>query len=391
MNILLLAPHPFFQNRGTSIAVKLLLKVLSEQDHRIKLLTYPGGENVEIANCTITHLPAIPCLRNVKPGPSWKKIIYDLLMFFSTRKLVCQHKFDLIHAVEESVFIATILQKHTGLPFVYDMDSSLSRQIVEKYIFLRFLLPVLEKLEKTVVKGSTGILAVCKSVEDTVRKYDSNKLIQRLEDISLLPSNHIVLIKNNKKIKINGHVIMYIGNLEKYQGIDLLLESFKIASKVLSDAHLVIIGGAKNDIKFYKKRSLQLGIAEKTLFTGPQPLSDLPIYFAQADILISPRIKGYNTPMKIYSYLDSGKAVLATRLPTHTQVLNDDISYLVEPDKRSIASGMIELLGNERLRNRLALKARQYVKEKYSFEAYQRKLLNFYGIIERKLLKNNRH
>lgn len=391
MNILLLAPHPFFQNRGTSIAVKFLLKVLSEQDHRIKLLTYPGGENVEIANCTITRLPAIPCLRNVKPGPSWKKIIYDLLMFFSTRKLVCQHKFDLIHAVEESVFIAKILQKHTGLPFVYDMDSSLSRQIVEKYIFLRFLLPVLEKLEKTAVKGSTGVLAVCKSVEDTVRKYDPNKLIQRLEDISLLPSNHIVPIEKDKKIKINGPVIMYIGNLEKYQGIDLLLESFKIASKVLSDAHLVIIGGAKNDIKFYKKRSLQLGIAEKTLFTGPQPLSDLPIYFAQADILISPRIKGYNTPMKIYSYLDSGKAVLATRLPTHTQVLNDDISYLVEPERRSIASGMIELLGNERLRNRLALKARQYVKERYSFEAYQRKLLNFYGSIERELLKNNRH
>jgi len=391
MNILLLAPHPFFQNRGTSIAVKLLLKVLSEQDHRIKLLTYPEGENVEIANCTITRLPAIPCLRNVKPGPSWKKIIYDLLMFFVARKLVCQHKFDLIHAVEESVFIAKILQKHTGLPFVYDMDSSLSRQIVEKYIFLRFLLPVLEKLEKTAVKGSTGVLAVCKSVEDTVRKYDPNKLIQRLEDISLLPSNHIVPIKNNKKIKINGPVIMYIGNLEKYQGIDLLLESFKIASKVLSDAHLVIIGGAKNDIKFYKKRSLQLGIAEKTLFTGPQPLSDLPIYFAQADILISPRIKGYNTPMKIYSYLDSGKAVLATRLPAHTQVLNDDIAYLVKPESRSIASGMIELLGNERLRNRLALKARQYVKEKYSFEAYQRKLLNFYGIIERELLKNNRH
>ena len=49
-------------------------------------------------------------------------------------------------------------------------------------------------------------------------------------------------------------------------------------------------------------------------------------------MLVSPRLKGLNTPMKIYSYLDSGSAVLATRLRTHTQVLDDGIAYLVEPE-----------------------------------------------------------
>lgn len=389
MNILLLAPHPFFQDRGTPIAVKLLLEVLSEQGFKIRVLTYAEGENVEIANCTITRLPAIPCIKNVKPGPSWKKILYDLLMLSEARKIVRLHRFDLIHAVEESTFIAINLKKRFGIPFIYDMDSFLSKQIVDKYGFSRFLLPIFKNLEKKAVKYSIGVLAVCKSIEDAVRKYDPNKLIQSLEDISLLPSGPMYFIDKDKKIKTNGPVIMYVGNLEKYQGIDLLLESFKIASKALPDTHLMIIGGAEKHIKFYKKRALKLDIVEKTAFIGPCSISELPIYFAQADILVSPRTRGYNTPMKIYSYLDSGKAVLATRLPAHTQVLNDEIAHLVESDRQSMASGMIELLKNSKLRIRLAAQAKKRVKEEYSFEAYQRKLSSFYKAIDRKLQKKS--
>ena len=53
---------------------------------------------------------------------------------------------------------------------------------------------------------------------------------------------------------------------------------------------------------------------------------------AQADVLVSPRTRGNNTPMKIYSYLDAGRAVLATDLPTHTQVLTPECARLAPAD-----------------------------------------------------------
>lgn len=385
MNILLLAPQPFFQNRGTPIAVKLVLESLSIEGHRIKVLTYPEGENVELANCEILRLPAVPGLKNVKPGLSWKKIVYDLLMFFKARKLARQCRFDLVHAVEESAFIAKNIRKSFGIPYVYDMDSSLSQQVVEKYGFLSLLLPILEQIEKTAIKSSIGVIPVCKSIEDTVLKYDPNKLVQRLEDISLLARGDVDVSKEGKRINTDGPVVMYVGNLEKYQGIDLLLDSFQIVSQTVKDANLAIIGGAERDINFYKNLSVELGTDEKILFMGPRPVSDLRLYLEQADILVSPRIKGYNTPMKIYSYLDSGKAVLATRLLTHTQVLDDEIAYLVEPNVQSMASGMVKLLRNESLRNQLADQAKQRVQEEYTFEAYQRKLCSFYDILEKKV------
>lgn len=381
MKILLLAPQPFFQNRGTPIAVKLLIETLCAQGHRISVLTYPEGEDVDIDGCEIIRLPAFPGVKNVKPGPSWKKIFYDLVMFFKVRKMIRKREFSLIHCIEESAFMAYTLKSY-GIPYVYDMDSVLSEQIGEKYASLQFLLPLLERLEKNVIKGSIGILAVCRAIEEKVIRYIPGKYTQRLEDITLLPTEDDCSSDKGVDLQIDGKVVMYIGNLEKYQGIDLLLDSFAIVTKQSPDVFLVIVGGSDEDIKYYQIRCVNLEISEKIMFVGPRPISELSQYFAQADILVSPRIKGFNTPMKIYSYLDSGKAVLATCLPTHTQVLDEEIACLVEPDPQSMATGMDSLLHNSALRKELAGQAKQRVKQEYTLTAYKRKLIAFYSKIE---------
>ena len=61
-------------------------------------------------------------------------------------------------------------------------------------------------------------------------------------------------------------------------------------------------------------------------------------------MLASPRIRGTNTPLKIYSYLRSGKPIVATNLITHTQVLTPDIALLVEPEAEAFAAGLARLI-----------------------------------------------
>ena len=381
MNILLLAPQPFFQHRGTPIAVKLLAQVLGSMGHRVHLLTYHEGENISLPNVRISRIPSLPGIKGVPPGFSFKKIICDLIMFFKCLQMLKAYKFDIVHAIEESVFIAILLKYLFGIPYIYDMDSSMAEQLVEKYPFLGPFLPLFEIFEKIAVRESTGVLAVCKALENKALRFNPRSPVQRLEDISLLPQEKVETIEEPKRINTAGPVIMYIGNLEKYQGVDLLVESFSLAVKTIAHANLVIIGGKAADIAHYKKVSEKLGIIDKTMFTGPRPVSDLHIYLSQADILVSPRIKGFNTPMKIYSYLDSGKAVLATRLYTHTQVLDDEISFLVAPNANAMAAGMIELLKNKNLRRQLGENAKERIQAEYCYSAYERKLAGFYNTI----------
>ena len=378
MNILFIAPQPFYQNRGTPIAVKLLAQTLGEQGHSVHLLVFHEGEEISLPNVTIHRSASLPGIRDIKPGLSLKKLICDFFVFFKAIRLLRNGSFNLVHAVEEAVFMALAMKFIFRIPYVYDMDSLMSLQLVEKYPSLHLLRRGMEWLEKKAVQNSSGTIAVCRALEDTARKFAPSNLIVRLEDITLLTDEAEEQDSLRQRLGIPGTMLMYVGNLEKYQGIDLLIESFREALDTTAAAYLVIIGGSQDDILFYQQRVEQLSMEGRVFFCGQRPVEMLGSYLSQADILVSPRIQGNNTPMKIYSYLDSGKAVLATKLPTHTQVLDDSIACLVAPEKTSMAAGIITLVNNAELRKNLGTRARERVKSEYSLPVFKKKVAAFY-------------
>lgn len=98
-------------------------------------------------------------------------------------------------------------------------------------------------------------------------------------------------------------LVSYVGNLVGYQGIDLLLESFRHTLSDSTSAQLVLIGGLPEDVSRYERKAANLGLETNVHFVGPRPVGQLGAYLMEADIPVSPRTKGNDTPMKIYSYL----------------------------------------------------------------------------------------
>ncbi|HDL98210.1 MAG TPA: glycosyltransferase [Desulfobacteraceae bacterium] len=241
--------------------------------------------------------------------------------------------------------------------------------------------------ENGAIRRSAGVIAVCRSLEEIARQRDPEKLVLRLEDVSLLQQDRQVAEDIRRQTGATGPVFMYVGNLEAYQGIDFLLESFVRLKKVQKEAALVVIGGKDADISRYGERAATLGIGGSVHFLGPRPVGDLACYLRQADVLVSPRIKGNNTPMKIYSYLDSGRPLVATRLPAHTQVLDDEIARLAEPVPEKFAEAMLELGIDPALREKIAGQAGARVKEEFTRAAFQRKLVGFYRRLEETLAR----
>jgi len=385
LKILILAPQPFYQERGTPIAVKLLAETLAEQGNNVHLLVFAEGETPNLPGVTIHRHVALPGLSDVKPGFSVKKLLCDFLLFIKAIRLVYGGGFQLIHAVEEAVFMAGCIKILFKIPYVYDMDSSMSVQLVDKFPFLRSVRTLMERLEGWAILGASGVLPVCRALEDIVRRRAPDILVVRLEDVSLLGEGENGAEDLRKELEIDGIMLMYVGNLEYYQGIDLLLESFQYALTADNDLNLVLIGGSERDIRGYREKSRKLGISNRVFFCGGRPVGQLGFYLSQADILVSPRVKGENTPMKIYSYLDSGKAVLATKLPTHTQVMDGEISCLVVAEQVAFAGAMVRLAKDGKLRKTLGEKARQRVREEYSPFAFKRKLKLFYDTLQQDL------
>ena len=386
LKILVLAPHPFFVNRGTPIDVLLVLRALSTRnDVDVDCIVYPEGKDINLAHINIFRLPLLKYIKGTRPGFSLNKILLDIVMFFYAWKKMHTSRYDLIHAGEESVFIAMVLKFFYKVPYIYDLDSSIAQQMVEKHSYLRFVAPIMNWAESKAIKGAVATAPVCNALADLCRKNGAAKIVT-LHDISQLenpdlPKTGTLL----KEINCDGLVLLYCGNLEEYQGVGLLIESFSYVVEHDQNIQLVIIGGIPEDISRYKQMSQELGIEKKVHFLGPRPFDQLEKYLAEADILTAPRIRGVNTPMKIFPYMHSGKPVLLTKLPTHTQIVTDNEAYLAQAKPKQFARGILELSGNADLRIKLGQNGRDFVEKNHVHTAHKTRVNRLYDWVKRQL------
>ena len=86
--------------------------------------------------------------------------------------------------------------------------------------------------------------------------------------------------------------------------------------------------------------------------------------------------------MKIYSYLASGKAILATALPTHTQVLTPEVAILSPATVESFAGAMAKLAGDNPLRDQLGQSARALAQRSYSEESFRKTAQELYDWVK---------
>ncbi len=110
--------------------------------------------------------------------------------------------------------------------------------------------------------------------------------------------------------------------------------------------------------------------AASVVFTGQQPAREIPAFVAAAAVLASPRIRGTNTPLKIYSYLRSGRPIVATNLLTHTQVLSGDVARLTPPEAAPFAAAIAGLLDDPAAGRVLADAAGRLSDARYSRQVY---------------------
>jgi len=382
MNILMIAPQPFFSSRGTPLSVYYRTKSLSELGHTIDLLTYPFGEDVVINNMKCSRSWRVPFIHDIKIGPSLAKFLLDIPLFFKAVYLVFKKKYDVIYAHEEAVFFCLLFNIITGKKYIYDMHSSLPQQL-ENFSFTKSVMikKIFEFLERHSIARASAVITICKELEDHVASLGykvKNELIQNtlFYPIDFLYENTIDSVDLSNIINTKGRkIVLYAGTFEPYQGIDMYLKSIKIIISNRDDILFVFFGGTPDQLLKMRTRAEELGIAKHTLFTGRINVNIVKNFVTKADVLVSPRLKGTNTPLKIYEYMASGVPIVATNLKTHTQELNEDIAFLRNPEPEDFAMGILECIENEDEAKRRARNAYLLYESKYSESLYKQKLI----------------
>jgi len=387
MKILLVAPEPFFEVRGTPLAILQLLKVLGKLEYKVDILTYHIGQDVKLRNVAIYRTINLPFIRYVPIGASYVKLFLDFFLFLKALRMCIENRYDVIHAVEESVFFGALLKKIFHIPMIYDMDSSISEQLAHSRLFNNnWFLKMISFLEKWAIRNSILVLTVCSSLTEVILSNFPQKKVFQLEDIPMddgkqnISQKEVLALK--KRLGLGEElIILYTGNFEDYQGIDLLIKSIPKITRAESNIKVLLVGGEREHIETMEKLANRLEVDKFVVFTGKEPANMISVYMILADILVSPRIKGTNTPLKIFTYLKSGKPIVATNLLTHTQVLNENISILVDPTPEGIAQGIISLLKDKESRIRMGKRGKDFVEENYSYKRFVNKVREIYEYV----------
>jgi glycosyltransferase involved in cell wall biosynthesis len=387
--ILLVAPQPFFTVAGTPLNVLEMCRALTGSGFEVHLATLPMGETVALPRLIYHRVPQVFFLRHVPIGFSFGKMIYDVLLAFAVIRLLHRQLFLAVHAIEEAVFFSVPIARWFGVPAIADLDSDLVGQLrANPSAAVRLLATPAGMLRRYALRRATCAITVAPALTRLVAEISPKTPVFEIADVApaalLRPPDPNAIADLRRELGLGqGPVIVYTGNFDRRQGVEALVDAVPGVLARFADAVLLLVGGEPEQVSRLRSRAERLGVENAVQFAGRRPLEEMPEFMGLAAVLVSPRVEPLVTPLKIYAYMASGKPIVATDLPTHTNVLDEASAILVEPTAEGLARGIAQALADPARGERLGREARRRAEQHHTSASLSRKLADAYAFIER--------
>jgi glycosyltransferase involved in cell wall biosynthesis len=346
MRILVIAPTAFYNHYGCHIRIMGHLRGLQARGHRVRLVTYPVGQD---ATGIPTHRAPLPGLRHIPVGSSRRKIILDAILTPTALATALRFQPDIIHAyLHEGVLIGWLLAGLLRVPLSFDYQGSLTAEMIAHNFLHPDSLwhPWLQRLEHWLdqrpraIFASTG-RAITELADRGIPLERLHHLPDAVDPALFHPQSRDQALARPLQLNPAIPTIVYLGLLAPYQGIDLLLQAI---ARLRIPAQFLIMGFPY--VQRYRQMAAELGIDAHIRFTGPIPYQSAPQRLALGDLAIAPKLNTTEGSGKLLPYMSMGLPVIATDTPAHRQYLGDWGLYAApEPDDlaRTIAQAILQL------------------------------------------------
>lgn len=386
--VMMIAPQPFFRVTGTPINILYMCRALTELGYEVHLVTLPMGETVDVPGLVYHRVPRLPFSGDVPVGFSLAKAAYHVFLLPAVLRLLITHRFAAVHAIEESAFYAVHLARLFGAAAITDLDSDLCYQLsASRSPLVRALSSPARILRRWALRRSSGVLAVAASLVELARADSATVPVFEIKDIppeeSLRAPDAQAIDRLRHDLGLGARrVITYTGNFDGRQGVDVLVRAMLTVLRDVPDAMLLLVGGGdEQQERHLRSLTTDLGIETAVMFCGRRPVETMPEFMGVAEVLASPRQEPLVTPLKIFAYMASGRAIVATDFPTHSQVLPAGAAFLTPPTPEGMAAGLIQAFNDPAEAATRGARARALMLKHHTFDNFKRQLAEAYAVI----------
>lgn len=379
--ILLISPQPFFQWRGSPLRVRFNAQALAELGYAVDLLVMPVGADLLLPGVALHRAANIIRATNLPIGPSLSKAILDIALYFKAAVLARRHRYAVIHGIEDAGPIAAVLARRHGARMIFEKHSDPASY---KKGFLRNLvMAAYRRVERFSIRRADAVIGTGPALVEQARAIAPGKPVHHIFDIpsSLVEADPARAAAARARLDLPADAVLalYVGSFAVYQGIDLLFQSIPAALAADPCLHFAIVGGSPAEIAARRRELAAAGCADRVRFPGLVPPDDLPHLLAAADILLSPRIAGRNTPLKLLDYLKAGRAIVACDNPANRLILDETNARLVAPEPAAFAGGLAALAADAGLRERLGAAGHRLYLDTYNYDRFKQRLAAAYA------------
>lgn len=374
MRILMVVPEAFYAARGTPLSASQRARELADLGHDVEILTYGVGGEPPEGFPALVHRAAGPHLaRSIRPGPSLLKVWFDVLLARTWMSRLSRRSYDLVWAHEEAAYMASFLAVRAGLPYVYDMHSSLPHQL-EAWDFSRSrtVRRVFEHVERRSVRRAAAVVAIGPALAEIATDAGARGPVTVLPNVYTPDPSEADpepgRIRAELGVESGDRLVVYAGSFVPLQNLELAVRALPHVLEHASSARLLMVGGSADRIAGLEALARELGVGERIALHGPRPRRDVPSILAAAEVLISPRVEGINPPGKLFEYLAAHRPIVAVDRPVHTQILDGESSVLVEPDPEAFGRAVGRVLEDDAEARRLVEGAAAALRNRFGAE-----------------------
>ena len=271
---------------------------------------------------------------------------YSILGHFKfikeVKKIIKKNRYDVIVGATDPLIgiLGYFYSKKFKTKYVYDLQDEYSHYDAYK-------IPFVEYLDRIAVKNSDVVLTVSDSLNEHVKKFRKKRTYTIQNGIDLSSFRRMGKVKARKVLKLpKGRIVIYIGEISRLKGADVLIDAFKEVRKSVLDAHLLLSGKILNNINVN-----QNGI----IYEEYPKRSEVIAALNAADVAVLPNKKNtfseYCFPYKLLEYMAANLPIVSTDLGDASALLSKS-GYLCRPnDGYDMAKKLIYALKSDKKRD----------------------------------------